>query len=53
MHQSMFTRFSVRFDAESIPMDVIGLILGDGDEDAFLCALQVGSSRVKLRGSNE
>ena len=59
MHQSMITRsaaggsFSVRFDAESEPVDVRGLILGDGDVDALLRAPQDGSSRVKLRGSDE
>lgn len=56
MHQSMvmITRaVSVRFDAESEPVDVGGLVLGDGDVDALLCATQEGSSRVELRGSDE
>lgn len=55
MHQSMITgaAAAVGFDAESEPVDVRGLILGDGDVDALLRAPQDGSSGVKLRGSDE
>jgi hypothetical protein len=44
---------SVRFPAQSKPMDIRGLIFGDCDVETLFCASEEGSSLVNLRRSDE